>query len=162
MAVPDRLGDGDPLEALRRTGGTLGQVVGAHDVEVLRRRPFADKWTPCEIIGHLVDHEIATTCRIRTLRFDVIAWLSSYDQEAWTTTQRHNEQNPAEFIRRFDFLRGLNLEQYDSLTAEEWSREKPQSRGDDLISFDSLVRRHANHDLHHLDQLMRYVAAANT
>lgn len=159
--APDRLGDANPIEALRRTGPRLARVAERHELDLLRRRPFKGKWTPCEILGHFVDHEIATASRIQTLRFDAVAWLNSYDQEARVEIQRHNERDPAEFIRRFEFLRRLNLEQYESLTGEEWTRHKPHTRGEGAISLEHLVRRHANHDLHHLDQLARYIETAS-
>ena len=51
------LGDRDPLEVLAQTAPALGEIVRTHSAKVLRSRPFEGKWTPNEIIGHLVDGE---------------------------------------------------------------------------------------------------------
>ena len=51
------LGDRDPLEVMAQTPSTLAEIVRAHPTAVLRTRPFAGKWTPNEIIGHLADGE---------------------------------------------------------------------------------------------------------
>ncbi len=149
------------LDTLRRTPEVIAGLTADVPADVLRSRPFAGKWTPNEILGHLVDHEIVTMCRIRVMRMDPTPWLASYDQEQWVATQRHNDRDPAEFLRRFRFLRALNLEQYDALTVEEraTTHPRPASPGD-TITLEALIERHAGHDAHHLDQLRRYLAAA--
>jgi len=55
------LGDRNPLHVIEQTSFTLADVVRTHSPAVLRARPFAGKWTPNEIIGHLVDGE---GCRV--------------------------------------------------------------------------------------------------
>jgi hypothetical protein len=160
MAVPDRLGDRDPVEALRRTPTVLQGVLLAHEEAALRRRPYDGKWTPCEILGHFLDHEIVSSCRLRTLRFDAAAWLTGYAQETWVGVQRHNNGDPAAFVRHFTLLRRLNIEQYTAAGPEEWARRRPRADGGEPIDLMTFARRHANHDLHHLDQLQRYLDAA--
>lgn len=159
MPVQDRLADRDPLEVLRSTPDQLERIVSTHAPEFLRARPFEGKWTPNEILGHLVDHEIVSACRARTTRFDTDAWLGSYDQETWVSRQGHNETEPEEFVRRFVFLRELNLTQYTDLSPEERSCEKTRVDGQGMVTLDGLIRRHASHDLTHLDQLERYISA---
>ncbi|MCZ6837506.1 MAG: DinB family protein [Planctomycetota bacterium] len=157
MSTPDRLGKRDPLEVLASTIAELAQRIDGKDTAVLQARPFEGKWTPCEILGHFVDHEIVSACRVRTLRFEDEPWMGHYDQETWVTVQGHNAADPAELLPRFAFLRSLNLAQYESLTDLEWHMMKPTPEGE--YSLEQLVQRHANHDLHHLDQLTRFLKA---
>ncbi len=154
--VADLPGDRDPIAVLRSTARRLEDITTAHSAEVLRQRPFAGKWTPNEILGHLVDHEIVSMCRIRTTRFDDVPWLSRYDQERWVQMQGHNEREPDELVRRFIELRNLNLEQYESLSPDELTRANPRSDGSEIALAD-LMRVHAGHDLSHLDQIDRYL-----
>ncbi len=154
----DTLGDRDPIAVLRQTPGHLADIVRDHSAETLRRRPFAGKWTPNEILGHLVDHEIVSMSRIRTTRFDDVPWLSRYDQERWVEAQRHNDGEPGEFVRRFTELRAWNLEQYDALSEQELTSDRPRREGGTLTLGD-LICVHAGHDLSHLDQIARYLAA---
>lgn len=154
----DTLGQREPLAILRHTPDELRRMVEHHSANVLQQRPFAGKWTPNEILGHLVDHEIVSMCRIRTMRFDDVPWLSRYDQERWVQMQSHNDRDPDEFVRRFSELRTLNLEQYGSLSPDELARAKPRSDGSQ-VTLEYLLRTHAGHDLSHLDQITRYVQA---
>ena len=150
---------GDSLAVLRDTPAVVARRVREHDPAVLRARPFEGKWTPNEILGHLLDHEIVSMCRIRTMRLEAVAWISPYDQERWVTVQRHKDRDPQELVRRFTDLRSLNLEQYESLSHEEWCSRRERASGGD-ISLEEFAGRHAGHDLHHLDQLGRYLDAA--
>ena len=154
----DTLGDRDPISVLQSTARRLEDITTAHSADVLRRRPFAGKWTPNEILGHLVDHEIVSMSRIRTTRFDDVPWLSRYDQERWVEAQRHNDGEPSEFGRRFTELRKLNLEQYESLSPDEMTRANPRGDSGEMALAD-LMRVHAGHDLSHLDQIARYLQA---
>ncbi|MEE8153388.1 MAG: DinB family protein [Phycisphaerales bacterium] len=154
----DTLGERDPLDILRHTPDELRRIVEHHSADVLRQRPFEGKWTPNEILGHLADHEIVSMCRIRTMRFDDVPWLSRYDQERWVQMQGHNEREPDELVRRFVELRTLNLEQYESLSPDEMTRANPRSDGGAMALAD-LLRVHAGHDLSHLDQIARYLQA---
>ena len=148
------------LRVLRATPGELGDLVNVHDDATLRVRPFADKWTPCEILGHFFDHEIVTACRIRTTRLSDEAWLGRYQQDDWVERQGHAQGDPAFFVRSFTFLRRLNLLQYESLTGIDWDCEVERSDGQGRYTPTMLIKRHADHDLHHLDQLRRYLEAA--
>ena len=49
------LGDRDPLAVLGETADILAGFVADHEPPVMQTRPFDGKWTPNEIIGHLVD-----------------------------------------------------------------------------------------------------------
>ncbi len=156
----DTLGKREPLAVLRHTPEELRRIVEHHSADVLRQRPFAGKWTPNEILGHLADHEIVSMCRIRTMRFDDVPWLSRYDQERWVQMQSHNEREPDELVRRFIELRNLNLEQYESLSPDELTRPRLRNDGRE-VTFAYLLRVHAGHDLSHLDQIARYIQATS-
>ena len=154
----DLLGERDPIAVLKQTPTELEAIVQRHTLEVLRQRPFKGKWTPNEILGHLVDHEIVSMCRIRTTRIDEVPWLERYDQERWVEVQGHNEGDPDEFVRRFIELRALNIEQYEAISPDELTRPKLRSDGPE-VTLEYLLRVHAGHDLWHLDQIARYVQA---
>ncbi len=148
----------DPLEVLRLTVRQLTSIVEEHSVDDLRRRPFEGKWTPNEILGHLVDHEMVSLSRIRTLRFNESPWVGRYDQERWVADQRHNDREPRLFVERFENLRPLNLEQYESASPDEYARRQYRPDGT-AITLGDLMKAHAGHDLIHLDQISRYLQA---
>jgi len=54
------LGNRDPMEVLSSMPDTLDPMLLTHPSAVLRRRPYADRWTwtPLEVVGHLIDSEL--------------------------------------------------------------------------------------------------------
>jgi hypothetical protein len=61
------LSDRDPFELLAQTASALADIVSIHPAAMLRTRPFAGKWTPNEIIGHLTDTEWVYGYRLRLI-----------------------------------------------------------------------------------------------
>ena len=59
--------DRDPLEVLAQTASTLAAIVSKYSAAILRTRPFAEKWTPNEVIGHLTDSEWVYGYRLRLI-----------------------------------------------------------------------------------------------
>lgn len=47
------VGDRDRLEILSETADALAEIVGQHSAKQMRTRPFAGRWTPNEVVGHL-------------------------------------------------------------------------------------------------------------
>lgn len=138
---------GDPIAVLAGTPRRVRRIAEGHAAEHLRRRPFTDKWTPNEILGHLADTEWAYGWRIRTVVGDEGATLAGFDQERWVERQGHNDRDPREHVEAFEALRRLNL--------ALWRRLSPESGA----ALGRLLDRHAGHDRHHLDQLTRYLQA---
>ena len=99
----------DPLEVLGRTPDVLAKFVTDHDAATLRARPFPGKWTPLEIIGHLVDAEYVYAYRVRMILCEPTPTIHGMDQELWVTGQRYNEREPSELINEFRALRQTTL-----------------------------------------------------
>lgn len=153
------LGDRDPLEVLRTTPGVLAGIVQARPAEVFARRPFPGKWTPNEIIGHLIDCEWVYGYRIRAIYCEEAPTILGMDQEIWVTRQRYNEWKTADLIETYRALRGLNWRLWSAMTPEDLRRVgRHNERGDESLGL--MLRMEAGHDLSHIDQFQRYVAAA--
>jgi len=156
----NKVGDRDPMDILAETPGALREVAVARSPVQLRHRPFEGKWTPLEIIGHLVDHETVMAYRLRRAMFDEReASLESYPQEAWVAGQGHNDSDPQEFVAVFHVLRSDTLRLWR--VAEQLGRLDRTfvhtARGAESLRTWRIV--HAGHDLAHLDQISRYLAA---
>ena len=91
----------DPLEVLAQTASRLAAIVRAHSVTVLRTRPFEDKWTPNEIIGHLVDGEWVYGYRLRLIVSEDNPAILGTNQDLWVARQLHNEREPSELVDMF-------------------------------------------------------------
>jgi hypothetical protein len=150
---------GDPLSILEATGQELERIVEQTPVTTLRKRPHPGKWTPNEILGHLVDAEVMFAARLRLVLCEDNPTFAGWDQERWVAAQRHNEGEPREHVRAFIALREVNLPVWRSVAPAQLARAGVHSRrGPETLG--QMLRITAGHDLLHLDQLRRYVAAA--
>ncbi len=156
--LADLLGDRDPIEVLSETGGLLLDIVNAHSREQMGTRPYEGKWTPAEIIGHLIDAEWAFGYRLRTILFDDRPQIVSMDQERWVTGQRYNEADPKALVEMFRHLRGYSLVLWAGLSDADLKRVGLHNeRGEESVETMRLMI--AGHDLWHIDQITRYLGA---
>ncbi|MHC4993085.1 MAG: DinB family protein [Planctomycetota bacterium] len=111
-----------------------------------------------QILGHLMDVEWVFGFRTRTMVCDERPTLSGIDQDLWTAAQEHNERDPRDLLESFRTLRELNLRFWRSLSPEQrQSVGVHAERGEERV--ETMLHMLAGHDLVHLDQLVRYIAA---
>jgi hypothetical protein len=152
------LGDRLPLEVLAETADILESMVNVEPTELLRRRPFEGKWTPNEILGHLVDTELVYGYRLRAILCDERPTIIGMDQEKWVAAQEHNLRDPSEHVANFRFLRNLNLDLWRKITPEQMRRVGLHNeRGEESLGL--MLEMEAGHDLTHIDQIRRYIGA---
>ncbi len=159
--MDDLIGTRDPIEILSGTADVLRQIVDAHTAGQMRSRPFEGKWTPNEIIGHLVDAEWVYGFRMRLVLCEESPTILGMDQELWVTGQRHNEREPTELLKAFCGLRACNLALWRQMTAGDLKRVGLHNeRGPESLGV--MLRMCAGHDLSHIDQVQRYLEAVKS
>lgn len=152
------LGDRDPLAVLRGTGARLREAVGGVPAEVLRRPERPGKWCAMEVVQHLADSELVWAWRMRLVVAEDRPTLTGYDQDAWAARLRYREADPATALQQFDVLRRLNLSLLEGLPPGGMTRVGVHNeRGEESLAH--MVRLYAGHDLVHLRQLDRVLAA---
>ena len=152
------LGERDPLDTLEQTPAVLAEIVASTPPETLRARPFAGKWTPNEVLGHLLDTEWVFAYRVRTILCDERPRIVGMDQERWVEVQRHNEREPRALLDTFSALRRVNVALWRRLSAEQLQRAGlHDERGEESLA--TMLRMEAGHDLSHIDQMRRYIEA---
>ena len=152
------LGGRDPLQVMAQTGSRLEEIVRDHSAVVLRTRPFEGKWTPNEIIGHLVDSEWVYGYRLRLILSEDNPTILGTIQDSWVTRQLHNEREPSELVEIFRTLREFNLAVWRRTSAADLERTgQHNERGPESLGV--MLRLLAGHDLSHLDQITRYIEA---
>lgn len=154
-----RVGDRNPLDVLEQTPSLIGELVRSAPPEVLKRRPFAGKWTPVEVVGHLVDTEFTFGYRIRTIYCDDEPQIIGMDQDKWAAAQKHAERDPLEIAGDFAAMRKINIRFYRSIPKSAYDKVGIHSeRGREKLGH--MIHYIAGHDLSHIDQLTQYIAAA--
>lgn len=152
------LGSRDPLEVMSRTADVLADIVRSHTTKQLRTRPFEGKWTPNEVIGHLVDTEWVYGFRLRLILSEEQPQILGMDQDLWVAAQRHNEREPMDLVDTFRVLRKFNLDVWRRIEPAGYERfGLHNERGNETLGM--MLRLEAGHDLSHIDQITRYLAA---
>jgi len=152
------VGDRDPVDVLSQTPSALEDIVLAHSATVLRARPFEDKWTPNEIIGHLADGEWVYGYRLRLVMCEDEATVLGTKQDAWVVRQHHNDREPSEHVEIFRTLRRFNVAVWRQLSSADLTRAgRHNERGAESLAV--MLRMHAGHDLSHLNQIDRCIRA---
>lgn len=155
----DQTGGRDPLAILAETPRALADLVAKYSPDVLRRRPFEGKWTPTEVLGHLLDTEFVFGYRIRAIFGDDSPQLIGMDQDKWVAAQRYNERDAGEIVAAIAAVRQVNLAMYRLITPAHHDRVGLHSeRGPEKLG--DILKYAAGHDLWHIDQFRRYAAAA--
>lgn len=153
------VGERDPLEVMAQTASRLDDIVREHSPAIMRTRPFEGKWTPNELIGHLVDSEWVDGYRLRLILSEDNPTILGTSQDSWVARQRHNKREPAELVEIFRTLREFNLAAWRRTSAADLERTyQHNERGPESLRV--MLRLLAGHDLSHLDQIRRYVEAA--
>jgi hypothetical protein len=144
------LGDEDPEEVQRATAGTMRKLVEEAG-DALRTVPREGEWSVLEVLGHMVDGEVASAGRYRWILAQDEPPLPGWQQDDWVRVLRHNEADPALLLDTFEVLKRANV--------DLWSRTSPADRQRAGIhsergreTLDLLFRLVAAHDKFHTDQ----------
>jgi uncharacterized damage-inducible protein DinB len=153
------LGERKPLPVIADTAAQLKTILDALGDSGLERSLAAGKWTARQILCHLADCEIAFAFRLRQALAENDHVIQPFDQDAWS--RNYDAYGAREACTVFAALRGWNRRLIEHLPPDAWSRRlsHPQ-RGE--MTFQTVVETMAGHDLNHLAQLQKIVAAHST
>jgi len=154
------LGGRDPMDVLASMPDALDRMISAHPSAVLRRRPYADRWTwtPLEVVGHLIDAEFVYAFRVRLILCEDRPTILGMDQEKWVLGQRYNEREPREVLADFRALRSISLRLWRLVGPNEEKRVGVHNeRGEESLGL--MRKMNAGHDLSHIEQLTKYLKA---
>ena len=159
-AILELLGDSDPRRILQKTARRLRDAVEGRSDQSLRRPEAQGKWSAIEIIQHLADSEVAWAWRLRSVIAQDRAEITGYDQDAWAAALRYKEADLEPAIRQFEVLRESHLRLLEGLDDSTLAHVGVhRERGEESIKY--MIRLHAGHDLVHLRQLDRVLAATS-
>ena len=123
-----------------------------------RKRPAPEKWSIAEIVAHLADTELVGGYRIRAILGAPGGPLIGFDQDVWATALHYDQRNLQKSLEQYRMLREANLALLKTLTPEQWKHHGMHNeRGAETV--ETIVRMFAGHDLNHLQQIERILAA---
>jgi hypothetical protein len=123
-----------------------------------------DKWSPKEIVGHLIDSTTNNHQRFVRAQFTNDLICPGYDQNAWVTTQKYNDASWPDLVNlwaayNLHLLHVISVMPKDSLTLvrKEHNLDQVAWKPVDKSSPTTLeyfVRDYAGHMRHHLRQIL--------
>jgi len=152
------LGNQDPLKVQAATANRLGRMISRASAAKLRKPPARGKWSAGEIVAHLADCEIVAGWRMRQILGAPGESLQSFDQNDWAAAGHYEKRDPRKALEQFRSAREGNLALLKSLTPEQWRQHGTHAEWGNL-SIELIAREVAGHDLNHLAQVERIVAA---
>lgn len=153
----------DFLDDFRSTLAAESVRLMTLDDATASKRPASGKWSPKEVIGHLIDSAANNHGRfVRAQQSDEMVF-PTYDQEFWVTTQRYNERPWAELLslwREYNTHIAFVVEHIDPETLSQqrtthnldrlaW-RTVPKS---EPVTLEYFIRDYLAHMKHHLAQI---------
>jgi len=148
---------------LRSTVASEGERLAALTDEAASRRPGPGKWSPKEIIGHLVDSASNNHVRfVRALLEDHLSF-PGYDQDEWVRVQHYNERSWPELLGLWTAMNSGVASLIEAMPPEALSRQRTTHSldriawrtvpADQPVTLEYLVSDYVDHLEHHLSQI---------
>jgi hypothetical protein len=163
-ASPDhRSASGGPGASLRRAVRRHTPALRAMSEAKSRRPRAAGKWTPREILGHLIDSASNNHQRFVRARFQEDLVFPGYAQEEWVRGQNYAEARWAELVELWR-LYNLHLARVMEATPESVRRKRTRRHNFHVLlmrkvpegspaALEDLMRDYVAHLEHHVAQI---------
>lgn len=154
----DQAGGQKPLKVQAATAKKIKALIKGKPAAKLRKRPAPDKWSVTEIITHLLDAEIVAGYRMRMILGAPGGPIQAFDQNAWVLSNHYGKRDAHQSLAHFTVVREANLALLKTLTPEQWKHYGMHAeRGEE--SVERMATMFAGHDVNHLQQIEKIVAA---
>ena len=154
----DLVPDGHVVTLLeRQIGETAAYLAGLTPEQALRREAPAE-WNAVEIVGHLADTERVYEYRaLRIARADPVMW-TSVEFEGYQAAAGFQARALGDVLAEYAAVRASFVALLRGLDATAWERRAPADWP--LRSVCAVAYSMAGHELHHLADIRRQLAAA--
>ena len=153
----------DYAKDLSRTVVNAAAVLRAMPAERARSRPAPGKWSPAEIIGHLIDSASNNHQRFVRARFTDGLRFAGYDQDEWVRAQRYREAPWPELVTLWETY-NLHLARVMESTPHAIRTRPRHDHNLDVIAWETVpadqpatleyfMRDYLGHLRHHLRQI---------
>jgi len=143
-------GDRDPVDILAATPDAVAALCAE---AAPGRVPAPGEWSAADVVGHLVDAEVAVCFRIRLALTADRPTYPGYDEKSWAALPKPPLDD---LVATFRQLRAYNVCLLRRLSADDRQRVAVHGeQGPETVDVN--IRKFAGHDILHLDQLARTV-----
>lgn len=157
-AILALLGDREPIEVLSKTPAAVRALVAQASAEEVNIPEAPGKWSVRMVVQHLADSDLVSGWRLRLVLAQDRPSITGYDQDAWATRLRYAEVEIDDALADFEQVRRSNLRLLARLPESDRARVGVHAeRGEESVAH--IVRLTAGHDVLHLRQIERILAA---
>ena len=140
---------------LSATPKTMAALLrGASDAE-FDARPYADRFTLREVLGHVADWDGIWLERLIKIATEDAPLLPGYDEGQWAIDHDYAHMEPAEQLARFAADRQKLVDYLAGVETGVWQRSGTHSEMGS-ITFLELVSLVLGHDGYHVRQILDY------
>jgi hypothetical protein len=158
-----RLMDAMFLTEFRETVDGAAALLLALSNAQAEARPAAGKWSPKEIIGHLIDSASNNHGRFVRAQLQDDLVFGGYEQAAWVSIQCYQEREWADLVRLWQAFNHHIAHVMETAQAEGLTRYRTQHNLDELAwqppghgqpaTLEWFMRDYVGHLKHHLRQI---------
>ncbi|MDP9701536.1 hypothetical protein J2T16_004478 [Paenibacillus intestini] len=132
----------------------IEQEIAGLTEQQLRWKSSPSSWSVTEVLGHLVDHSIVVSFRIREILAGSPVTLPGFNQDAWVAGQKANEEQISQLLTIANGLVQYNSGLLERLSDEEWEKTGINFKGE-TVSLAAIIPAFVAHVQNHLDQIGR-------
>ncbi|RTE10237.1 DinB family protein [Paenibacillus whitsoniae] len=151
------------IQAYLDTHNLLIQAVEGLNHKQLTWKESPSSWSVTEVLGHLADHSIVISFRIRDILAETTVRLPAFDQDAWVSGQKANDSDASDILTVFNQLLRYNSLLFYRLTDEEWQKAGINAKGDS-VTITNIIQgftKHVNTHLNQIERIKRSLAATS-
>ena len=144
-----RVAGDDAVAALTGQALEVENLFGSLSEDAIAGLRYAPgKWTPKEILGHLIDDERIFAYRALCIARGDMRPLESFDENAYMAGANFEQRPLADLLREYGLVRAATIALFASLTDDAWLRRGTVAGY--TASVRGLAFHIAGHELHHL------------
>ncbi|HSF19296.1 MAG TPA: DinB family protein [Vicinamibacteria bacterium] len=147
------------FRCLAATPDILTSLAGLAPPEQLVWKPAPDRWSVCEILGHLEDVEkLNVGLRVKRILEEEMPSFLDYDQQARYAAGAYRNDDGRRALHDFRETRRRSLVKLRGTSTSDWTRRgRHPAVGD--VQMSQLMSLWAFHDLSHLRQIAELLKA---
>jgi hypothetical protein len=151
-------------DVLRATVLTAAPLLEAMSDEAAARPRAPGKWSPREVLGHLVDSAAHNHIRFVRAQFEDDLLFPGYDQDEWVRVQAYCEAPWDELVDLWRSYNVLLARVVEALPADVCARQRPRHNLHQIgwkkfserepACLDDLIEDYVDHLKHHVEQIV--------
>jgi hypothetical protein len=142
------------IEDLRAVIQEFSKKITAMPDAELYAKPFPNKWSKIEVVGHLIDSAQNNLRRFICGQYEATPPRIVYDQDFWVTANRYSQAPKTDVIQLWVLLNERIAGILKTMPATNYSKECNTGQASEHRTLEWLATDYVKHLKHHLNQIL--------